>query len=210
MPKIHGAAAASLQQIQRFHALRKRGLTVAKAAEAVNMSRGWGYRQSRIARADNERALAEMPPDPKSYSELDGGVKDTLRDFGLFSEVFLCRRPTPWRIDAAKRTVEMLLDKTKDDYVVVNLPPGAGKTSLFTHDLAAWLICGGGTEDPAVGRALRIMLGHRSKNKSAEYVLRLRRFLTLRGPFYDEKQKREADLSPGRCLRPLPTPGDAR
>jgi hypothetical protein len=90
----------------------------------------------------------------------------------------------------------MLLDKTRDDYVVINTPPGAGKTSLFTHDMPAWLLCGGGAEDPAVGRALRLMLGHRAKAKAVEYVLRLRRFLTLKAPFSDNAQKREAELLP--------------
>lgn len=133
-------------------------------------------------------------PKPKKWEDLDGAVRDCLVDFNQFSEAFLCRRPVPWRLDAANRLAEHLLDKTSRTYVDINTPPGAGKTTTFTHDFVVWLICGGGSLDPAVGRALRVMLGARTKNVARHYCSRVRRTFERQGKFYDKTAKREADL----------------
>lgn len=177
-----------------------------RAAEKLGYSRSWAHQRTKERREQEARMSLRAslePPRPLPYEDLDGGVKDTLKDFLLFREVFLCRDPVPWARDAANRIVEMLTEgRISGDrqYAVINTPPGAGKSTLFTMDIPAWLICGGGVEDTAQGRAIRIMLGHVAKTIAESYVLRLRRFLAMREPFrdYDRRTKTErvAELAP--------------
>lgn len=166
-----------------------------RAAKAVGMSEQWGYLQERRKREGSIPVQVDKdPPPPLSYEMLDGGVRDTLKDFDLFCETFFVRRPSVWRRDAAKRTVAWLLDD-EQHFVDANVFPGAGKTTLFTHDIPVWLVCGGGSEDPAYGRALRILLGHETNRIATQYVMRARASFERQRPFYDPKQKREAELS---------------
>jgi len=97
--------------------------------------------------------------------------------------MFLLRRPVPWRQDAADRVVEALQDRTARSYMVLNMPPGSGKSTLFTHDIPAWLICGGGLCDPLRGRATRVMLGSFGFRSAVHYVMRIRRLLESPRPF---------------------------
>jgi hypothetical protein len=190
---------ASDAQRRQFWSLVSNGVAATAAAEQVGMSRSWGWREVKgVAPAksliDRER-LEESQPDPRSFEQLDGGVKDLLKDFSLFSEVLLLRRPVPWRRDAAMRVVDALADRTERTYVVVNEPPGAGKSTLYTHDLPVWLICGGGFEDPARGRAIRIMLGSYGMTTAIHYVSRLKRLLESPRSYYDKDNQRSAELS---------------
>lgn len=100
------------------------------------MSRQCGWRKHRgvapsMSLATQER-LEEAQPSPKSWDEIEGCVRDTLRDFSAFCETFLLRRPVPWRRDAAERVVEARQDRASRSYMVLNMPPGSGKSTLFT------------------------------------------------------------------------------
>ena len=53
---------------------------------------------------------------------------------------------------------------------MVNCPPGVGKTTLFTHDIPAWLT--------VRNRQIRGMMGHAVGAKAKEYTNRLRRTLS--------------------------------
>lgn len=186
--------AATLDEIAKFRNLRARRWSVPKAAKEIGRSEQWGYQQEAKERNAAEKREITEGGNPKTYAELDGGVKDCLKDFNLFAETFLARRPVPWRLDAANRVVGWLNDKSQDTYAVLNMPPRAGKTTLFTLDIPLWLICGGGIEDPEVGRAVRIMLGHRIEKESKKYVSLLRNIMEFATPFYCKEQKREAEL----------------
>lgn len=185
---------ATDEQVARYRAKRASGWSQEKAARYVGRSAAWGYK---IERKDKETQLRREQTEggePLALHELDGGVKDCLNDFNLFAEVFLARRPVPWRLDAANRVVEWLTDKSKDTYAVVNCPPRAGKTTLFTMDIPLWLMAGGGVCDPEIGRAIRILLGHRTEKISKQYVTVLRNTLDLTTPFYCKETKRDAEL----------------
>lgn len=170
------------------------------------MSEQWGWRMMAGLKSSEgsigdslteaDRYFSAKVSDPKSWDQLDGGVRDLLKPdgFNLFCETLLCRRPAAWRQDAALRVVEWLLDKSEKTFVDVNVFPGSGKSTLFTHDIPLWLICGGGAADPEWGRALRILLGHETKTVSVHYVLELRRLLVDEKPYYDKEQKRESEL----------------
>jgi len=190
------------EQKRHFWALYKAGMSAAQAAETAGFSRQSGWRLVRgvapsKSLAERER-LEEAQPDPKSWDQLDGGVRDCLSfdgGFSLFSEVFLLRRPTAWREDAARRVVEALQDRSRRTYMVANEPPGSGKSTLFTHDIPAWLICGGGLCDPIRGRALRAMLGSYAMTTATHYVSRLKRLLESPRAYYEKETQRRAELS---------------
>lgn len=91
--------------------------------------------------------------------------------------------------------MDALQDRTSRSYMVLNMPPGSGKSTLFTHDIPAWLIAGGGLCDPLRGRAVRIMLGSFGYRSATHYVERIRRLLEPPRPFYDKATQRRAELS---------------
>ncbi len=192
-------ARASDAQRRRFLELVAAGMSVARASAEVGMSRSWGWRISRGLTSSQNLVTIEreeqLQPDPKAWDQLDGGVRDTLKDFNLFCEVFLLRQSMAWRYDAAMRTVEALQDESRRTYIVANEPPGSGKSTLFTCDIPLWLIAGGGFEDVLRGRALRAMLGAYGMTTSRHYVRRLRTLLESPRAFYDKNTQRSGELS---------------
>ena len=88
-----------------------------------------------------------------------------LEDFGFFREYFFARSTNPWAEEAAYKMLE-LAATGREEYVVVNLPPGSGKSTIFTHDLLAWLACR--------DRGLSQMIGSASQNLANAYTNRLR------------------------------------
>jgi hypothetical protein len=173
-------------------------LPVTRAAKEVGISVATAYRlRDGMKPAQTEkrpdRELQNELPKPKTADQLGTDARASLADINLFGEMFFARRPSPWRYEAAMRAGELLATEDRE-FIDVNVFPGIGKTTFWTHDLPAWLIAGGYTEDPAFGRALRIMLGSRVLKVSKGFVLRLRRSLDLRRPFWDKEQKVGAEF----------------
>ena len=186
---------------KRFATLLKDGWTIKAASVRVGISPATGYRYSRgLPAGKNAGDMVEEAqgfPDVKSFEELPPLGQELLKDFALFSEKVMCRHATPWRVKAAEQTVEAILDTTEKHYYIANEPPGVGKTTLWTCDIPAWLIAGGGTLDPALGRSLRAMLGHENKEEAADYVRRLELILADDQPYYDFEQQRSAEVCMG-------------
>ena len=187
---------------QFFH-LVQQGMAPVQAAQQVGFSRQSAWRIMRGLHEDGavSRSLAEADrreeaqPQPKPWAELSPDAQQALRDFSTFAEYFLLRRPVPWRQDAADRVVDALQDRTTRSYMVLNMPPGSGKSTLFTHDPPLWLIAGGGLCDPLKGRATRIMVGSFGFRSATHYVMRIRRLLESSRPFYDKATQRRAERS---------------
>ncbi|HYZ12242.1 MAG TPA: hypothetical protein VFA08_01355 [Actinomycetota bacterium] len=193
----------SSAQKSRFFRLLETGMTVPQAGRQVGISRQSAWRLSvgldgtypvsrSIAEAERRD---EQQPDPKPWDELDDGAREALRSFSVFAERFLLRRPVPWREDAAQRVVEALQDRSTRSYHVLNMPPGSGKSTLFTMDLVVWLLAGGGRCDPLRGRATRIMLGSFGYKVATHYVGRIARLLESPRPFYDKGRSLRAERS---------------
>lgn len=89
-----------------------------------------------------------------------------LKDFGYFRARYLGRMSTPWQEDAAYKMVA-LLETNEREYVVVNVAPGSGKSTLFTHDIPAWVA--------TRNRAIRCMIGSATQSTAKNYTSRLRR-----------------------------------
>jgi transposase-like protein len=189
---------------ERLHQLVRDGLSVEEAGKKVGISKQAAYRwikglpsnmyeepgQERKTRAHR----AFQIPNPKAWEDLDPLGQEMLKSFSLFSEKALCRRVPPWRIRAAELSVEMILDKSERHYVIANMPPGVGKSTLWELDIPVWLLCGGGFLNPEVGRALRMMFGHAVAKKATHYVQRLARMLESNRPYYDKEQSRYAEV----------------
>jgi len=205
------------EQKARFWSYRNAGLGVPDASDRAGFSRKSGWRLDAGLSTDSKVSESKKRqtdlPNPRLFADLDGGVKDTLEDFSLWAETFLAWRRVPWQRDAAHRVAELIIDKSEKHYGDINLPPGAGKSTTFTFAIPAWLICGGGFLDPAYGRAMRILLGHEKMATAIHYVLRVRRLLELRRPYYDKEQKRHAELVLARefgRFRPLESLGEEK
>ena len=150
---------------------RKAGMTASQAADQLRISPTTMMRYEKQLRLPRGAPVfVDTPP---------GGILD---DFGRFRERYFHRTATPWQEDAAKRLLEFLLRPEKT-YVVVNAPPGSGKSTLFTHDIPAWIAA----RDPHI----RCLIGSRTERQAAMYTGRLRRtfgaertpFVTELGPF---------------------------
>lgn len=169
------------------------GLSIARAAETVGISRTtgdrWahGWTAAEGAPAAARRGVRELP-DPKTFDELSDDAKIALEDFGLFREMFFNRRRQVWSNIAAREIVSGVSDTQERTFIDLNVFPGAGKTFTM-HDLVCWLLCGGGTLDPAFGRAMRIMLGSRVLKVAKHMVTNVRRDLERNKPYWDKDAK---------------------
>lgn len=128
------------------------------------------------------RANREMP-DPRAVSALPPEAQRALEDFGYFQERYLGRIGLPWQVDAANRIVELL--KTPDkEYCVINVAPGAGKSSTFTYAIPLWLTCR--------DRAIRGLVGSATSKLASRYTSQIRRALEATAPILaddEDKQK---------------------
>lgn len=132
---------------------------------------------------------APLDGDPIAYERLGRQAKESLADFGVFTRRYFGRIHTPWQIDAANRVAGKLSTPHKE-FIVLNCPPGVGKTTVFAHDIPAWLT--------ARNRSLRGQLGHKSFRTSQKYVSRLRRTLARPGKFHPSQE----DIDRGLALEP--------
>lgn len=190
----------------RFQRLRSEGLSVAEASSRVQISERTGWRWE-AGDADGSRSRPQLDAhlgaarggikDPKPYDKLSDDAKRAIAPdgFAFFAERYFGLRAVPWQVKAANISVANILDRSERHYGIANEPPGVGKSTLWTFVIPAWLLCGGGIEDPGWGRALRFMFGHAAKNVSVHYVQRFSRLLTTKRPFYDKQQRTYAEAS---------------
>jgi hypothetical protein len=157
---------------------RKLGINVATVYDWIKRREAGdaGYREA--------KAIDALPR-PLMRSEMDAEPLRALEDFEYFRWRYLGRRSQPWQIEAALHTVEWL-KSDETELMVVNLPPGAGKSTLFTCDMPLWMICR--------DRTIRIFLGHRVKDEAEKYARRIRKAL-------ERTQPLPPDPSQGRMQR---------
>jgi hypothetical protein len=173
------------------------GLSVTEAARRAGMDRSWAHRLLARERREEERVLSDeeaeaetmFGPAPRGSRELGRQARRAQRDFGYFCRRYFGRIDTPWRTIAASRTVDLLGTPDKE-YLVVNCPPGVGKSTLFTHDIPAWLI--------ARDRSVRILIGSRTQNQAEKLMGRLRNSLRSRYLLMPS----ERDLRRGLAVKP--------
>lgn len=168
----------------RFLDLRERGFSVERAAGDVGVAvstvwRNLGDSQSRLSRLRLQRGEAV---------KIDVSVvgRRGLEDFGFFRERYLARARVPWADEAAGKISELLATDRRE-FLVVNAPPGVGKSTFFTHDLPVWLICR--------DRSIRIMIGSRTEKQARTLSNRIRRTLEREVPVLADTRLKDRGLA---------------
>ena len=153
----------------------KAKLDAAVLAVTKTKSREGGaqYRQYEQDLDESNNLLPAIP-----HSRLCDEALRGLHDFDFFRKHYLGRVPSPWQVEAAVTLVAMLENPEKE-FVVLNVPPGAGKSTLF-HDVAVWSI--------VRNRAIRVMIGSISQAMAKQYSRRIRETLERQQPIHPDPE----------------------
>ena len=115
----------------------------------------------------------EGDDEPLAPSEYSNEALAALEDFAYFRKRYFGRDATPWQEQAANQLLERLETPHKE-FVVVNCPPGSGKSTLFAHDIPVWMA--------TRNRSLRCMIGSYTERQAVQYIGRIRRTFTRKTP----------------------------
>ena len=197
----------------RYDKLRAQGFTQAESARKVGISKVTAWRREKrlreetgayspadlVVRRTNQRRSevghkgtyipgrmlnASRGPIPKD--KLGEEARRALGDFAYFRRRYFGRKSTPWQEEAANRVAGYLDTKDKE-FVVINCPPGSGKSTLFALEIPAWVTCR--------NRGIRAMIGSASQTLAERYLLRLRNALESPYPMRAESEEMEHDLA---------------
>jgi len=186
------------QDVARFWQARASGMSIKDAAKVAgvhyNTAQKWDAKK-KAAKAELEIAqlegktlrkkeggvqaeawqkvmdVSDLPP-VIPYDRLKPEAQRALVDFDYFRRRYLGRVPSPWQVDAAYKIEQWLLSEEKE-FLVLNCPPGAGKSTLF-HDVAVWQI--------VKNRKIRVMIGSVSQALAKMYSRRIRETLERQFP----------------------------
>ena len=164
----------------KYQKLRDAGMSRRNAAYEAGISYGsardFDQGNIRTTEAQHVVDVGELvesldggPVPPLSRDQLSPVDEEALFDFDLFRRRFFGRDRKPWQTEAANMVVELEATDWRE-WVVVNVPPGAGKSTTFTHDIPAWLIARG----RVLSRVPRCLFGSRTGNQAKMYGRRLR------------------------------------
>lgn len=120
---------------------------------------GYNWRQTNA-----QRKLS----DPVPLEKLSIEARACYHDFPRFRKRYLGRDSTPWQAEAAANIVKWIRSP-ETELVVINCPPGSGKSTLFTHDIPTWLLIR--------DRSIRVMIGSSNLRMASSYSGRIRRTL---------------------------------
>ena len=117
------------------------GGSISAAARQYNVSRKtiyeWkanrpGMEKKLDARSERIARFNDTLPPPLFDKELSKEARRALDDFAYWRLRYLGRRSTPWQEIAAQQVIDWVYsDQT--ELVVINCPPGSGKSTLFTR-----------------------------------------------------------------------------
>lgn len=185
------AAPITPRQWEIYEQRRNRGWSVKQACHDARIDPSTAHRREK-ARAGLSRTERKwLDPrlkasDPMAYNALRPEARRALIDFAYFQRRYFGRVATPWQVEAAEMVLQYLATPDKA-YVVVNAPPGVGKSTLFTLDLCAWLTCR--------NRAIRGLIGSKTQTSAVRYVQRLKRALEQPVPLKGEGAEIELGLA---------------
>lgn len=169
---------AELDRWGRYFGFRNGGLGVVEAARRARLGVSSAYRFERGDPGSSGLEAAAV----LGVSVVGGCVvaqplsveaRRALEDFGFFRLRYFGRRSTPWQERAAYEVLRRL-ESLDREFVVMNEPPGAGKSTLFTHDIPCWLI--------VRDRSVRIQVGSRTERQGRMYVSRIKKSLERDAP----------------------------
>ena len=173
----------SAQQWLIYEEHRARGLNQSKAARMASIGISSAKRHDHLhpdgARYRQLARIARNQPDPMRQSQLGPEALKSLKDFNYFQRRYLGRIGLPWQQDAARQIVKLLRSQDKE-YVVINAPPGSGKSSFFSYALPLWLTC----QD----RAIRGLVGSATARLASQYTANIRRALESTLPILADEE----------------------
>ena len=167
-------------QKRKYWEARNAGFSLENSAKKAGFSDSTAHRMERAskklttseglqsgARDYREQKVESKLSGPKKHEELCAEAKLALQDFGYFRLRYFGRVATPWQEEAAYAIVSLEESELKE-YVVMNMPPGSGKTTLI-HDVTCWLICR--------NRSIRILTGSATRSLASRNLMRVKRSL---------------------------------
>lgn len=177
-------------QFELYTALRRNGYSKATAAKESGVSRttadkwdaGLGASVASVKKGLEHR----IQPKPIPIPDLCPEAKRALVDFRYFRRRYFGRISTPWQEEAAYRVLAFV-ESPRKEFVVVNCPPGSGKSTLFTHDIPAWLT--------ARRRHIRGLIISATQTLADSYTLRLRETFETDMPIQAYTDEAEAGLA---------------
>lgn len=169
------------EQWGRYFAARDDGQSVAASARAAHISVETAYRFERTGTGSGVAAAQRLGLTRAAGQvvapKLDPKAQRALTDFAYFRKRYLGRRTVGWQTQAADQVVAAIDTGATADLeqrLVINAPPGTGKSTTFTHDIPLWLL--------VRDRTIRIMLGSEASGIATSYARRLRATLSRRTP----------------------------
>lgn len=164
---------AQAERERKWRRMVRSGINPQNAGRLVGVTpdtaRRWLARYRADLKLGEEPEYDDVCP-AEAYS---AEAERALEDFGYFRRRYFGRVTMPWQEIAAYEIVAKLATPEKE-YIVANAPPGGGKSTLFTHDIPAWLI--------VRNRRVRCLLGSRTEPLASRYTRRLRRTLERTRP----------------------------
>lgn len=162
----------------RYFAARNEGLGVEQACRRSRISKSVAYKFERNDPSSSGLEAAQIlgvtfVAGNLVDAPLSDEAKKSLDDFAFFRLRYFGRQSTPWQVRAAYQILEAINSEERE-YIVINVPPGAGKSTLFTCDIPTWLI--------ARDRTIRIQIGSRTERQARMYVTRIKRALEREAP----------------------------
>lgn len=180
------------KQKQTFIQALADGYTIKDAAGRAGTSEAWGRKfapkvRPRIAsKPSTQDVHPDAPLRPLHRAELTPISRDCLEDFARFRARFFGRISSPWQEHAAY-TVRDHLQTPDKEFGVINVAPGTGKSTLFTHDIPAWLICR--------SRSIREFIGSSTQTTANSYTGRLRNSFERPTPYQAQSEEIALGLS---------------
>jgi hypothetical protein len=178
-PKKRGPYKRPVREVAIYVACRQRGMFIKQSAKEAGLGYEWAKNNDEYLSGEaqvpwrNLTLVGDEPPEPVPLTALKDIPMACLDDFELFRARYFGHISMPWQIEAAEMIKEMLATDDKE-FVVINVAPGSGKTTLFNHDIPAWLI--------VRNRAIRCLFGSKGHSLAEKNTYALRRTLERRVP----------------------------
>ena len=143
----------------RYAAAKRLGVSQRAAKDFED---GTGSQIGRRAKAAYEEA---RKPAVVPHDQLSTEAKEAYQSIEAFARRYFGLILMPWQIEATERIME-LYDSPHEEYVVINAPPGSGKSTFFTRILPAWAT--------VRDRTIRGMIGSHTHRLGEWYTRRLK------------------------------------
>ena len=144
-----------LDRWDKYFVARNDGVSIEAAAKRARLSPSTAYRFERADPGSGGLEAASllginMVAGNLVAQPLCEEAQRALEDFAYFRLRYFGRKSTPWQERAAYEVMRSVQSNERE-YIVMNEPPGSGKSTLFTNDIPCWIV--------ARDRRIRIQIG---------------------------------------------------